>query len=86
MQMINGGRKMWDRVEQATTNLAVYIITAIGGGFLWLIRTVLTNQRQIALLETEIKHRSQQRDEDREALADVRDSVKRIESKLMRSE
>ncbi len=77
---------MWERVEQATANLAVYLITAMGGGLLWLIRTVLTNQKQIALLETEIKHRSQQRDEDREALSDVRDSVKRIESKLMRSE
>lgn len=77
---------MWERVEQATANLAVYIITAMGAGLLWLIRTVLTNQKQIALLETEIRHRSQQRDEDREALADVRDSVKRIETKLMRTE
>ena len=59
-------------------------IEQVGSALTWLVRRVLTNQQQIALLEQEIKHRDTQRTEDREALSDVRDSVKRIEDVLMK--
>jgi predicted amino acid dehydrogenase len=64
--------------------LATTAIIAVGGAVSWLVRRVLTNQKQIELLEREIKHRDNQRQEDREALSEVRTSVKRIEDVLIR--
>lgn len=72
-----------DRAEQAITNIGTAVIMTIGGACMWMVRTLLTNQRQIALLETEIRHRDRLRAEDREAIGEVRDSVKRIESVLL---
>lgn len=72
-----------ERIADLTTSTAAAIIVAIGGGITWLIRRVLTNQAEIALLKQSLDARDKQRDEDREALADVRDSVKRIEGWIM---
>lgn len=73
-----------ERVEQVGGSIVTAGILSLGSALTWLVRRVLTNQQQIALLETEIRHRDTQRTEDREALADVRDSVKRIEDVLMK--
>lgn len=72
-----------ERIADLTTSTAAAIIVAIGGGITWLIRRVLTNQAEIAILKQSLDARDKQRDEDREALADVRDSVKRIEGWIM---
>lgn len=72
-----------DRAEQAVASIGTAAVMAIGGGFMWMVRTLLTNQRQIALLQSEIHHRDKLRTEDREAIIDVRESVKRIETVLM---
>lgn len=72
-----------ERIADLTTSTAAAIVVAIGGGITWLIRRVLTNQAEIALLKQSLDARDKQRDEDREALADVRDSVKRIEGWIM---
>lgn len=72
-----------ERIADLTTSTAAAIIVAIGGGITWLIRRVLTNQAEIALLKQSLDARDKQRHEDREALADVRDSVKRIEGWIM---
>lgn len=72
-----------DRAEQAVANIGTAAVMAIGGGFMWMVRTLLTNQRQIALLQSEIHHRDKLRTEDREAISEVRESVKRIETVLL---
>ena len=64
-------------------NLGTAAVTAIGAGVAWLIRRVLTNQAEIALLRQHIEARDKVREEDREALNDVRGSVKRIETWIM---
>jgi hypothetical protein len=64
-------------------NLGTAIVTGIAAGVAWLIRRVLTNQAEIALLKQHIDARDKLRDEDREAIGEVRDSVKRIESWIM---
>ncbi len=53
-------------------------ITGCAAGFAWLVRRVLTNQRQIELLQSEISHRDRLRHEDREAVKEVRDDVKAL--------
>lgn len=72
-----------ERLEQATTSIATYVAVSCIGAVGWVIRRVLTNQKQIEMLQKEIDHRDKLRTEDREALGEVRDSVKRIETVLM---
>lgn len=74
---------MWTRVEEILVWLVTATIAAVTTGAWWLIRRIFTNQQQIDLLRQEMAHRDKLRGEDREALADVRDGVKRIEGWIM---
>lgn len=58
--------------EQIIGAVVVAIVSAVG----WLIRTVLTNNKAIALLQSEIKDRDKRRDEDRQILIQFRDDFK----------
>lgn len=49
----------------------------------WLIRSVITNKKQIELLQAEIKHRDQLRDADRADIADVKKDVREIRNALL---
>jgi hypothetical protein len=72
-----------ERLIDLGWNLGTAIVVAVGSGVTWLIRRVLTNQTEIALLKQHIEARDKVRDEDREALSEVRSSVKRIETWIM---
>lgn len=72
-----------ERIADAGSALIVSVVVAVGSGIGWLIKRVLTNQAEIALLRQHLENRDKERDEDREAIADVRDSVKRIEGWIM---
>lgn len=72
-----------EKIEQISTSLATYVAVSAAGAVGWVVRRVLTNQKQIEMLQREIDHRDELRNEDREALGEVRDSVKRIENVLM---
>lgn len=60
-------QRLEDYLYWAVTSIA----TATGAGVMWLIRRVLTNQRQIALLEAEMATRAKLREEDRERMAKI---------------
>lgn len=64
--------------EIVTTGISMVI-----GGFTWLVRTVLTNQRQIDLLQQEIRSRDSQRKEDRQVLMEVQKDVKEVKRDIM---
>lgn len=72
-----------ERLVEIGGNIVTAIILAVGTFIAWLVRRVLTNQAEIALLKQDLERRDVQRGEDREALADVRESVKRIEGWIM---
>lgn len=42
----------------------------------WFVRTVLTNSKKVALLESEIGKRDRKRDEDRETLLEMRREIR----------
>ncbi len=69
-----------DRID--LEGLVLSALTAVGGGVMWLIRRVLTNQKQIEMLQAEIKHRDTLRQEDREDMREVRDDVKALRHDL----
>lgn len=72
-----------EKIEQVGTSLATYVAVSAAAAVGWVVRRVLTNQKQIEMLQREIDHRDTLRNEDREAMGEVRDSVKRIENVLM---
>lgn len=64
--------------------LVTTITGAISAGFMWLIRRVLTNQKQIALLEAEMATRAKLREEDRERMAKIEHQNTQILGVLLR--
>lgn len=75
--------RLLDRVEDFIFWALTAGVGAVLGGVWWLIRLIFTNQQQIEMLQQEISHRDQLRREDREDMAEVKASVKRIESVLL---
>lgn len=71
-----------DRIEQAGTSLVMALITACGGGLLWLVRRVVTNQKQIEMLQAEIRHRDEMRKADRDAVKEIKDDVKAMRAEI----
>lgn len=69
--------------ESASSSFVSAVVAGFVGSFAWLVRRVLTNQRQIELLQAEINHRDKQRTEDREAMQDLRSDVKEIRKVVM---
>lgn len=74
---------LMENIERVGVNLTTAILGAVGAACLWIVRNVLTNAKKVEILEREMRHREQQRNEDREALSDVRESVKRIEGWML---
>lgn len=75
---------IWESIEKVGTNVTTAIVVSVGGGIMWVIRTLLTNRRQIEMLQREMEHRDRNRAEDRETLGVVRDAVVRLESHVMK--
>ncbi|AUQ54522.1 hypothetical protein [Phaeobacter inhibens] len=73
-----------ERIEQASTGIAVTAMTAAASGAVWLVRRIFTNQKQIEILQQSLEARDKQRDEDREALSEVRTDVREIREFLHR--
>lgn len=59
-----------------------FVIVTIGGGAVWLFRTVFTNQAMLRELQGEIKSRDQRREEDRELWAETRKDVRELRSEV----
>ena len=51
-------------------------VAAVFSAGTWLVRRVLTNEKQIALLQTEITSRDDRRTEDREIMRDIQTDLK----------
>lgn len=74
---------MLDRLEGVANGIAIAIITAIGSGIWWLVRRVFTNQKQLELLEAEMKRREDARREDRDRMTTIETDVRDIKRHIM---
>lgn len=59
------------------------VISSIFAGITWLIRRVLTNEKQIALLQNEIKERDVRRQEDREIMQEIKSDLKEVKRDII---
>lgn len=76
-----------ERLEDLIIWAATAVLTSVSGGAWWLIRRIFTNQKQIEMLQADLRqqqqHRDEQRKEDRERVNEVKAGVERIEGILM---
>lgn len=70
------------QIEQAASNLTGWVVTSTAAGLVWLIRRVFTNQKQIEMLQSEIRHRDDLRKQDRAMLQETRDDVKELRKEI----
>lgn len=68
--------------EKAGQSAVSWIVAAILGGMLWLVRRVFTNQKQLELLRQELDTRDELRKRDREDLLEVKSDLKEIRSDI----
>lgn len=59
------------------------LVAAVFSGITWLIRRVLTNEKQIALLQSEIAARDERRNEDREIMRSIQNDVKEVKRDIL---
>lgn len=59
------------------------LISAFFAGITWLIRRVLTNEKQIALLQLEIRDRDERRQEDREIMQEIKSDLKEVKRDII---
>jgi hypothetical protein len=65
-----------ERLEEAQGSMIAAAAAAIVSGSVWLVRRILTNQKQIELLQREIAMRDERRRDDRQFIESSFDDVK----------
>lgn len=70
---------MQNKISEAIDSAMTWLVVTVLGGAVWLIRRVFTNQKQIEMLQADLRHREKQRDEDRERIEKIERGVERIE-------
>ncbi len=69
-------------MEQWINEIVAGVVASVFGAIYWLIRTVLTNNRKIELLELEIKNRDSRREDDRKAVEEIKQEMKDLRKEL----
>jgi hypothetical protein len=59
------------------------LVAAVFSGISWLVRRVLTNEKQIELLQREIISRDARREEDREIMRDIQSDLKEVKRDIL---
>lgn len=79
-----------ERIHQFITDGSWQIVAALVGAITWLVRRVLTNQRQIEILQSALqvneRQRKADRDEIRDELRDVKTDVRALTAHLLKGE
>jgi DNA-directed RNA polymerase specialized sigma subunit len=58
-------------------------ISATLAGITWAVRRILTNEKQIALLQHEIRDRDVRRQEDREIMQEIKSDLKEVKRDII---
>jgi uncharacterized membrane protein (DUF106 family) len=69
--------------DEIVSTIVVAVVGVVTSACTWLVRTVLTNQKQIALLQEEICTRDERREEDRTMWKELKEDVKEIKRDIL---
>lgn len=69
--------------DEIVNTIIIAVVGVVTSACTWLVRTVLTNQKQIALLQEEICTRDERREEDRTMWRELKDDVKEIKRDIL---
>lgn len=69
-------------MEQWVNEIVAGLIASVFAAITWLVRTVLTNNKKIEMLQLEIKNRDLRRDEDRKAVEEIKQEMKDLRKEL----
>lgn len=69
--------------DEIVSTIVVAVVGVVTSACTWLVRTVLTNQKQIALLQEEISTRDERREEDRTMWKELKEDVKEIKRDIL---
>lgn len=73
---------MLDAMDQWVEKTIAALVATVFGAIGWLVRTVLTNNRKIEMLEKEIATRDARREEDRLAVKEIKEDMKDLRKDL----
>lgn len=77
--MTQGAEMIYDYLN----HIVAAVVTTLAGAITWLVRTVLTNQAQLAMLQKEIENRDKRREEDREILKELQTDVRQVKRDIL---
>jgi DNA-directed RNA polymerase specialized sigma subunit len=69
-------------MDQWVEKVVAGAIATVFGSITWLVRTVLTNNRKIEMLEKEIAARDERRNEDRKVTEEIKQDMKDLRKDL----
>lgn len=69
-------------MEQWVEKVIAAGVAAVFASIGWLVRTVLTNNKKIEMLEKEISNRDKQREEDRKVVSEIKQDMKDLRQDL----
>lgn len=72
-----------DVIEKTAGNFLTWVVVTLAGGAIWLVRRVFTNQKQLEMMQTEIRQREELRQRDRDDIQEVKRDVKEINKHVM---
>lgn len=67
-----------DIAADAASSVATWASVTVLGGLVWVVRRVFTNQKQIELLQADLKAREALRQRDREDILELKSDVKTL--------
>lgn len=73
-----------DALQKAGESAFGWMVVAMLGGIGWLVRRVFTNQKQIEMLQQELRNREEMRERDRQDLHDVKTDVRALRDWLLK--
>ena len=73
---------MQDAMDDYLNKIIAGAIASVFGAIGWLVRTVLTNNKKIEMLQLEIKNRDSRREEDRKDVAEIKQEMKDLRKEL----
>jgi hypothetical protein len=73
---------MLDAMEHWINEIITGLVASVFASIAWLVRTVLTNNKKIEMLQQDIANRDARRDDDRKVVDEIKSEMKDLRNEL----